>query len=43
VAIVVPCHCVIASDGSLCGYGGGLEIKRKLLELEGALSGTLAA
>ena len=43
VAIVVPCHRVIASDGTLCGYGGGLEIKRKLLELEGALSGTLAA
>ncbi|MFZ1009538.1 MAG: methylated-DNA--[protein]-cysteine S-methyltransferase [Candidatus Sulfotelmatobacter sp.] len=43
VAIVVPCHRVIASDGGLCGYGGGLEIKRKLLELEGALSGTLAA
>jgi O-6-methylguanine DNA methyltransferase len=43
VAIVVPCHRVIASDGSLCGYGGGLDVKRKLLELEGALSGTLAA
>jgi O-6-methylguanine DNA methyltransferase len=43
VAIVVPCHRVIASDGSLCGYGGGLDIKRKLLELEGALSGTIAA
>jgi O-6-methylguanine DNA methyltransferase len=43
VAIVVPCHRVIASDGTLCGYGGGLETKRKLLELEGALSGTLAA
>lgn len=43
VAIVVPCHRVIASDGTLCGYGGGLEIKRQLLELEGALSGTLAA
>jgi O-6-methylguanine DNA methyltransferase len=43
VAIVVPCHRVIASDGSLCGYGGGLDLKRKLLELEGALSGTLAA
>ena len=43
VAIVVPCHRVIASHGSLCGYGGGLDIKRKLLELEGALSGTLAA
>lgn len=43
IAIVVPCHRVIASDGTLCGYGGGLEIKRKLLEREGALSGTLAA
>jgi O-6-methylguanine DNA methyltransferase len=43
VAIVVPCHRVIASDGTLCGYGGGLDIKRKLLELEGALSGTIAA
>jgi len=43
VAIVVPCHRVIASDGTLCGYGGGLEIKRKLLELEGALTASLAA
>jgi O-6-methylguanine DNA methyltransferase len=43
VAIVVPCHRVIASDGTLCGYGGGLEVKRKLLELEGALRGVLAA
>lgn len=43
IAIVVPCHRVIASDGTLCGYGGGLDIKRKLLVLEGALSGTLAA
>ena len=43
VAIVVPCHRVISSDGTLCGYGGGLDVKRKLLELEGALSGTLVA
>jgi O-6-methylguanine DNA methyltransferase len=43
VAIIVPCHRVIASDGTLCGYGGGLDVKRKLLELEGALSGILAA
>jgi O-6-methylguanine DNA methyltransferase len=43
IAIVVPCHRVVASDGTLCGYGGGLDIKRKLLELEGAVSGTLAA
>lgn len=43
IAIVVPCHRVIASDGTLCGYGGGLEVKRKLLELEGALSASLVA
>jgi O-6-methylguanine DNA methyltransferase len=43
VAIVVPCHRVIASDGTLCGYGGGLDVKRKLLELEGALTPVLAA
>jgi len=43
VAIVVPCHRVIASDGTLCGYGGGLELKRKLLQLEGALTAILAA
>ena len=36
IAIVVPCHRVIASDGSLCGYGGGLDLKRKLLDLEHA-------
>jgi len=40
VAIVVPCHRVIASDGSLCGYGGGLELKRWLLDLERGASGT---
>jgi len=43
IAIAVPCHRVIGSDGALSGYGGGLDVKRKLLELEGALSGTLAA
>jgi methylated-DNA-[protein]-cysteine S-methyltransferase len=43
IAIVVPCHRVIASDGTLCGYGGGLAVKRRLLELEGALSGKLVA
>ena len=37
VAIVVPCHRVIGHDGSLTGYGGGLERKRWLLEHEGAL------
>ena len=34
--IVVPCHRVLGADGSLTGYGGGLERKRALLELEGA-------
>lgn len=37
VAIVVPCHRVIGSDGSLTGYGGGLPRKRWLLEHEGAI------
>jgi methylated-DNA-[protein]-cysteine S-methyltransferase len=32
--IIVPCHRVIASDGGLGGFGGGLEIKQALLELE---------
>ena len=32
--IVVPCHRVVGSDGSLTGYGGGLEAKRALLALE---------
>ncbi|MGQ0649425.1 MAG: methylated-DNA--[protein]-cysteine S-methyltransferase [Gemmatimonadaceae bacterium] len=35
MAIVIPCHRVIGSDGSLTGYGGGLWRKRALLELEG--------
>ena len=34
IAIVVPCHRVIGSDGSLTGYAGGLERKRHLLDLE---------
>jgi len=34
--VVIPCHRVIGSDGSLIGYGGGLEIKEKLLILEGS-------
>jgi len=32
--VIVPCHRVIGADGSLTGFGGGLERKRKLLELE---------
>ncbi|HXZ78797.1 MAG TPA: methylated-DNA--[protein]-cysteine S-methyltransferase [Terriglobales bacterium] len=39
VAIVVPCHRVITSDGKLGGYGGGLDVKEKLLKLEGAWNG----
>lgn len=35
VPILVPCHRVVGSDGSLVGYGGGLEFKKFLLELEG--------
>ncbi len=35
--IVVPCHRVIGSDGSLTGFAGGLEMKTQLLQLEGAL------
>ncbi len=38
IAIVVPCHRVIGSDGSLIGYGGGLDRKRWLLNLESAAS-----
>lgn len=38
VAIVVPCHRVVGSDGRLTGYGGGLERKEALLSLEAAHS-----
>jgi methylated-DNA-[protein]-cysteine S-methyltransferase len=34
VSIIVPCHRVIGHDGSLTGYGGGLPLKQRLLELE---------
>jgi O-6-methylguanine DNA methyltransferase len=36
VPIIIPCHRVIASDGSLGGFGGGLPLKRRLLALEKA-------
>jgi len=36
IAIVLPCHCVIGSDGALKGYAWGVERKRWLLEHEGA-------
>ena len=34
LAVIIPCHRVIGSDGSLTGYGGGIAIKKKLLHLE---------
>ena len=37
VPLVLPCHRVIGADGSLTGFGGGLHVKRFLLEHEGAL------
>jgi methylated-DNA-[protein]-cysteine S-methyltransferase len=42
IAVVIPCHRVIGSDGSLTGYGGGLDRKRFLLDLESAGPGALA-
>jgi O-6-methylguanine DNA methyltransferase len=35
VPLIVPCHRVVGSDGTLTGYGGGLPLKQRLLELEG--------
>lgn len=43
LSVVVPCHRVVGADGSLTGYAGGLERKRRLLELEGADSVTRTA
>ena len=34
IAIIVPCHRVVGSDGSMTGYAGGLNIKEKLLKIE---------
>ena len=41
VSIIIPCHRVVGSGGSLTGYAGGLENKIKLLELESADLGGL--
>ena len=35
IPIIIPCHRVIGANGTLTGYAGGLEIKRRLLALEG--------
>jgi methylated-DNA-[protein]-cysteine S-methyltransferase len=40
IVIIVPCHRVIGHDGSLTGYGGGLPLKRRLLEKEGIMTST---
>ncbi len=37
IPLVIPCHRIVGSDGSLTGFGGGLEMKRRLLDLEGAI------
>jgi methylated-DNA-[protein]-cysteine S-methyltransferase len=42
IPIVIPCHRVLRSGGALGGYGGGLDRKRWLLELEGAIAPSLA-
>ncbi len=36
ISIIIPCHRVIGADGGLTGYGGGLDVKRRLLDIEGA-------
>ncbi|MCK9518517.1 MAG: MGMT family protein, partial [Dehalococcoidia bacterium] len=41
IPLWLPCHRVVASDGSLHGFGGGLAMKQQLLELEGALPARL--
>ncbi len=37
ISILIPCHRIIGSDGSLTGYAGGLDVKKKLLEIENNL------
>lgn len=40
IAVVIPCHRIIGSDGSMVGYAGGIDRKKALLQLEGALQQT---
>ncbi|MEG1239707.1 MAG: methylated-DNA--[protein]-cysteine S-methyltransferase, partial [Flavobacterium sp.] len=40
IAVVIPCHRIIGSDGSMVGYAGGIHRKEALLKLEGALQQT---
>ena len=37
IPLVIPCHRIIGSDGSLTGFGGGLDVKARLLKMEGAV------
>jgi len=39
IPIVLPCHRIVGANGSLTGYAGGLDVKRHLLQLEGAMPG----
>jgi methylated-DNA-[protein]-cysteine S-methyltransferase len=40
IALIIPCHRVIGADGSLTGYGGGLPLKKRMLEFERAYLGS---
>lgn len=37
IAVIIPCHRVVGSSGSLTGFGGGIDVKERLLRLEGAI------
>ena len=41
IAIIIPCHRVVGADGKLVGYGGGIDVKRALLDLERDHSNTI--
>ena len=43
ISILIPCHRVLGADGALTGYAGGLEVKRRLLLLEGSRRGEESA
>ncbi|GHU75297.1 methylated-DNA--protein-cysteine methyltransferase [Spirochaetia bacterium] len=42
ISILVPCHRVIGKNGSLTGYAGGVDVKKKLLQLEGIMEASYA-
>ena len=43
ISVIIPCHRVLGKNGDLTGYGGGLPLKRRLLELEGCTTGKRSA